>query len=99
MTMGSERTKGKAEEIKGSVKQGVGDMIGNEQMEAEGYVEKSEGQFRQEKVKAEEQAKGAREETEGKVEGFVGRITGDEETQVEGKAKEHKGKGRQKAND
>src|SRR5689334_17969888 len=42
-TMGAneERMKGKAEEIKGHVKHGVGSAFGNEQMEAEGHAEEA----------------------------------------------------------
>jgi uncharacterized protein YjbJ (UPF0337 family) len=42
--MSNERLKGKAEEIKGNVKQGVGRLIGDEQLEAQGQVDELEGQ-------------------------------------------------------
>lgn len=98
MGNGTERAKGKVEEIRGAVKEGVGDLIGNEQMQAEGHAEKVTGQARQEVVKAEEQVKGVGEEIGGKVTGAVGSLIGNEQMQAEGKAKELKGKGRQKAN-
>ncbi|PDW01345.1 CsbD family protein [Candidatus Chloroploca asiatica] len=94
----TERAKGKVTEIKGAVKESIGDLIGNEQMQAEGYVEKVEGQNRQAVAKAGEQAKGISEEISGKAEGTVGKLIGNEQMQVEGKAKELKGEARQKAN-
>jgi uncharacterized protein YjbJ (UPF0337 family) len=98
MGNGTERAKGKVEEIKGAVKEGVGNLIGNEQMQAEGHVEKDTGQARQDVAKAEEQVKGIGEQIGGTVTGAVGDLIGNEQMQAEGKAKELKGKGRQKAN-
>ena len=42
-----ERMKGKAEELKGRVKGAAGDLIDNEQMEAEGRAEELKGKARQ----------------------------------------------------
>jgi uncharacterized protein YjbJ (UPF0337 family) len=98
MGNGTERAKGKLQEIKGAVKEGVGDLIDNEQMQAEGHVEKVKGQARQDVAKAEEQVKGIGEEIEGRATGAVGSLIGNEQMQTEGKAKELKGKGRQQAN-
>jgi uncharacterized protein YjbJ (UPF0337 family) len=98
MSNGTERTKGKVEEIKGAVQEGVGDLIGNEQMEAEGHATKVKGQVRQDVAKAEETVKGMGEELEGKVKGVVGSVIGNEQMEAEGKVKELQGKGRQKAN-
>ena len=47
MGANEERIKGKAEEIKGHIKHGVGSTFGNEQMEAEGRAEELKGQARQ----------------------------------------------------
>jgi uncharacterized protein YjbJ (UPF0337 family) len=93
-----ERAKGKAEEIKGKVKSGIGTLIDDRQLEAEGEVDQAEGQARQDVAKAAERAKGTGEEIAGKVKGVVGKITGSEQQQAEGKADELKGKARQKAN-
>ena len=46
-TNNEERLKGAGEELKGNVKKGVGDLIGNEQMQAEGEAERLKGQARQ----------------------------------------------------
>jgi uncharacterized protein YjbJ (UPF0337 family) len=98
MGSGTERVKGKVEEIKGAMKEGVGDLIDNEQMQAEGHAEKVKGQARQDVAKAGERVKGIGEELGGKVKGAVGDLIGNEQMRAEGKAKELKGKGRQKAN-
>ena len=98
MGNGTERVKGKAEEIKGAVKEGVGDLIDNEQMQAEGHAGKVKGQARQEVAKAGERVKGVGEELGGKLKGAVGDLIDNEQMQAEGKAKELKGTGRQKAN-
>ncbi len=94
----TERVKGKVEEIKGTLKEGVGDLIGNEQMQAEGHADKITGQARQNVAKAEERIKGMGEELVGKAKGTAGSLIGNEQMRLEGKAKELKGKGRQKAN-
>jgi uncharacterized protein YjbJ (UPF0337 family) len=98
MGNGAKRVKGKVEEIKGTLKEGVGNLIGNEQMQAEGHAEKVTGQARQDVAKAAEQIKGVGEELVGKAKGAVGGLIGNEQMQVEGKGEELKGKGRQKAN-
>ncbi|GAB3676168.1 CsbD family protein [Salinisphaera aquimarina] len=41
-----ERIKGKAEEVKGSIKEQVGKVTGNHETEAEGRVEKNKGKTR-----------------------------------------------------
>jgi uncharacterized protein YjbJ (UPF0337 family) len=93
-----ERAKGKAEEIKGKVKSGIGNLVDDGQLEAEGQADQAVGQARQDVAKGSERAKGAGEEIAGKVKGVVGRVTGSEEKEAEGKADELKGKARQKAN-
>ena len=45
--MTDERIKGKAEEIKGKVKSAVGDLIGNEKLQAEGKMDKAKGEARE----------------------------------------------------
>jgi uncharacterized protein YjbJ (UPF0337 family) len=96
--MSNERLKGKAEEIKGNVKQGVGRLIGDEQLEAQGQVDELEGQGRQEAAKAAEQLKGAGEQVKGAVKGAVGDLVDDPKLQAEGDAEQLKGQARQKAN-
>ena len=47
MGANEERMKGKGEELKGNLKQGVGRMIDDEQMEAEGRADELKGRARQ----------------------------------------------------
>lgn len=99
MSNKSKRAEGKAEEIGGKIKKGVGQLIGNEQMEAEGIVKEKKGEAKQEAAKASERTKGKVEEIVGAVKNRVGAVIDDEEMQVEGRAKELKGEARQKANE
>src|SRR6476469_6466554 len=48
MSNASTRSEGKGEELGGKIKAGVGKLIGNEQMEAEGRAQELEGEARQE---------------------------------------------------
>lgn len=98
MGNGTKRVKGKVEEIKGTLKQGVGDLIGNEQMHMEGHAEKVTGQARQAMAKAEERIKGAGEQLVGTAKRSVGRVLGNKKMRVRGRVKQLKGTGRQKAN-
>jgi uncharacterized protein YjbJ (UPF0337 family) len=95
---GTERVKGKVEEIKGAVKAAVGDLIHNDQLHAEGHAEQIEGQSRQNLAKAKERVKGAGEEVVGNTKDAVGRLTGDGQLEAEGKAEARKGKARQDSN-
>jgi uncharacterized protein YjbJ (UPF0337 family) len=99
MSNKSKRVEGKAEEIVGKVKRGVGSAIGNEQMEAEGIVKEKKGEAKQEAAKASERTKGKIDEVVGTVKNKVGDVIDDEELEVEGKAQELKGEARQKANE
>lgn len=98
MGAGTKRVKGKVQEIKGVLKEGAGELIGNDQMRAEGYAEKIIGRTHQTVAKAEERAKGMGEQLVGTAKGAVGRLIGNEQMQAEGKAKELTGKVRQKTN-
>ncbi len=98
MSENEERAKGKMQEIGGSIKEGFGDMVGNEQMEAEGKASKLEGEGRQEGAKAVGQVKGAAEEAGGNLKQGLGSLIGNEQMEAEGKADELKGEARQKFN-
>ena len=71
-------------EIKGNVKEGVGKVTGNEELEAEGRVE-------HDSAHAAGEAKGMGNQVKGRVEEGVGRMTGDEETEARGMADRLKG--------
>jgi len=94
----AERVKGKAEEVAGHVKHGVGQAVGNERMDAEGHADEAAGKARQDAAKASQRVKGAGEELKGKVKGGAGDVLDNEQMQAEGKADELKGQARQKAN-
>ena len=100
VTMGNneERLKGKAQELKGSLKENAGDLLDNEQMEAEGKAERLAGHSRHEAAEAAERTKGAAEEVTGRVKGAVGDLLDNEQMQAEGKAEQLKGQARQKSN-
>ncbi len=98
MNENQERGKGKLQELGGSIKETVGNAVGNEQMEAEGKASKLEGAGRQEVAKGVGQAKGAAEELGGNLKQGVGSLLGNEQMEAEGKAGELKGETRQKAN-
>ena len=73
------------DEMKGNLKQGIGKMTGDEDMQAEGRAE-------HDAAKAKREIKGAGTELKGHVEEGVGRVTGNEETRVRGVADQLKGK-------
>ena len=95
----SKRSEGTFEEIGGKIKKGIGKIIGNEQMEAEGLVKEKKGEAKQEAAKAAERTKGKVEEIVGAVKNRVGAVIDNEQMQVEGRAQELKGEARQKANE
>ena len=72
------------EEMKGSVKQGVGKVTGDEQLEAEGQAE-------HDAAHAAREAKGVGNQIKGSVEETVGKVTGNEETRARGVADRLKG--------
>ena len=71
-------------ELKGNVKQGVGKVTGNEELEAEGRAE-------HDAAHAAREAKGIGNQLKGRIEEGVGRVTGDEETEARGVADRLKG--------
>jgi uncharacterized protein YjbJ (UPF0337 family) len=98
MGANEERVKGAAEELKGKIKKGFGDLTDNEQMEAEGEAERLKGQARQDAAKAAEYSKGVGEELKGNFKKGVGDLVDDEQMEAEGEAERLKGQARQKAN-
>jgi uncharacterized protein YjbJ (UPF0337 family) len=72
------------DELKGNIKQGIGKVTGNEELEAEGKVE-------HDTAKASREMKGAGNQIKGSVEEGVGKVTGDEETEARGMADRLKG--------
>jgi len=64
-------------ELKGNIKEGVGRMTGNKELEAEGRGEK-------ELARAEGRLKGTGEQVKGRIEEGIGKKTGDESMRAEG---------------
>lgn len=100
-TKGDE-AKGKLEELKGNVKEGVGRATGDTELEAQGKADEFRGSGQQtiahgrENVeRGVEHAKGAVEEGVGRAKDAVGGATGSTRTQAEGKVDEAKGTARQ----
>lgn len=99
MSNQSKRAEGAAEKVGGKIKQGLGKIIGNDQMEAEGIVKEKKGEAKQEAAKSAERTKGKVDEVVGAVKNRVGAVIDNEELQAEGKLKELEGEARQKANE
>jgi uncharacterized protein YjbJ (UPF0337 family) len=99
MSNETKRAEGAAEEIGGKIKKGIGKLIGNDQMEAEGIVKEKKGEAKQEAAKAAERTKGKIEEVVGAVKNRVGAVIDNEQMEAEGRAKELEGEARIKANE
>lgn len=94
----SAKSEGTFEKIGGKIKNIAGQVLGDEQLEAEGKAKELKGEARVETAKAAERGKGAVEELKGAVKNRVGALVDSEQLQAEGKAEELKGQGRQESN-
>jgi uncharacterized protein YjbJ (UPF0337 family) len=72
------------DEAKGNIKEGVGKLTGDTDMQAEGEAEKDT-------AKAKREVKGAANTIKGNVEEGLGKVTGDDETRARGMADRIKG--------
>jgi uncharacterized protein YjbJ (UPF0337 family) len=72
------------DETKGNIKEGVGKLTGNTDMEAEGRAE-------HDTAKTKREVKGMGNQVKGNVEEGLGKLTGDEETRARGMADRMKG--------
>ena len=77
-------TQDRVDEAKGSIKQGLGKVTGNQEMQAEGKAERDS-------AVASRQVKGAANQIKGKVEEGLGKVTGNDEMQDRGAADRIKG--------
>lgn len=98
MSNAANRADGTTKEVGGKIKAGVGKLIGNRQMEAEGEAKALEGQAQKNAAKAAERAKGGVEETVGAVKNRIGNLVGADQMAAKGRVEELKGEARQKAN-
>ena len=94
----AEKAKGTGQNIKGKIKEGVGNLINDPQLANEGRADQVVGNERVRDAKAAERGKGVIEEIGGKIKGAAGTLTDNERLEAEGKAEELKGKGRQATN-
>jgi uncharacterized protein YjbJ (UPF0337 family) len=72
------------DELQGQIKQGVGTLMGNEELEREGATQS-------ERARLQREADGALDQAAGKVEEKIGQATGDTGTQAKGKARQAEG--------
>lgn len=72
------------DEAKGNIKEGVGKMTGNRDLQAEGRAE-------HDTAKAKRNVKGAAKQAKGHIEEGLGRVTGDDETRARGMADRMRG--------
>jgi len=72
------------DEAKGNIKEGLGKLTGDTDLQAE-------GQAQQDTAKASREIKGAGNQIKGSVEEGIGKLTGDDETRARGTADRLKG--------
>ena len=72
------------DEAKGNIKEGIGKLTGDTEMQAEGQTERDT-------AKTKREVKGAANEVKGSVEEGLGKVTGDDETRARGMADRVKG--------
>jgi uncharacterized protein YjbJ (UPF0337 family) len=98
MDENKERRKGQFEELGGNIKQAVGGLVGDEQMEAEGRARDLQGEGRQETAETVGTAKGMAQEAKGTIKQGLGNLAANEQMQAEGKAEELRSEARQQIN-
>ncbi|PRH85608.1 CsbD family protein [Labrys okinawensis] len=59
MSSATDKVKGIANQVAGSVKEGVGKAVGNREMEAEGAIQKAKGEVQEAKGKVKDAVKSA----------------------------------------
>jgi uncharacterized protein YjbJ (UPF0337 family) len=57
----ADETKGKGEHVGGKIKEGLGDLLGDREMQREGRLEQQKGEAEQDEARAREKAEEARE--------------------------------------
>lgn len=98
MNENKERAKGKLDEVAGNIKQGVGNLTGNEHMEAEGRAQELGGESRQDFAKGVGTVKGMAQEAKGNLKQAFGDATDNERLEAEGRADELSGESKQRFN-
>ncbi|HEU4407618.1 MAG TPA: CsbD family protein [Polyangiaceae bacterium] len=98
MSNESNRDEGAARELGGKIKKGIGNLLGDDKMAAEGKLREVEGATQKEEAKAAERDKGEMQALGGAIKNRVGQILGNDKMAAEGKVKELEGEQRQKRN-
>lgn len=98
MSENRDRAKGFGEELAGKAKQALGNLSGNDEQAAQGHLQETQGETRQEAAKDVGYAKGAMDDLKGNVKQGFGNLTGDKSTQNEGTLDELKGDVRKRLN-
>ena len=98
MSANDEKLKGTGEELKGKIKRGVGDLVNDPQLEAEGTAEELKGQGRREAAQAGERVRGAGEQAVGGIKRATGDLLDNPQLEAEGEAERLKGKAREQTN-
>jgi len=98
MSNASKRSEGAAEKLGGKIKGGIGKLVGNERMQAEGAVSEAKGRAKEQAAKAAGRVQGTVEEATGALKNRVGAALGNTKMRAAGKLRELKGQARQRAN-
>lgn len=94
----TDRTKGKLEEMGGTVQKTIGKVLGNEEMQVKGAAHEVMGEAKQQAAKAGERVKGAVESIVGSVKATVGEAIGNDRLHAKGKIQELTGEARKDLN-
>eukprot|EP01089_Gocevia_fonbrunei_P013326 TRINITY_DN3396_c0_g3_i1.p1 TRINITY_DN3396_c0_g3~~TRINITY_DN3396_c0_g3_i1.p1 ORF type:complete len:177 (-),score=51.69 TRINITY_DN3396_c0_g3_i1:80-562(-) len=97
-TFEADKTVGYTDQIVGAVKENIGYLIGNSQMETEGKLQRNKGSLEVDGAKAVNRVEGTVDQISGKVKEVAGKVTGNEKTEYEGKLEKEKGKIKKAAN-
>eukprot|EP01089_Gocevia_fonbrunei_P020095 TRINITY_DN7356_c0_g1_i1.p2 TRINITY_DN7356_c0_g1~~TRINITY_DN7356_c0_g1_i1.p2 ORF type:complete len:111 (+),score=43.04 TRINITY_DN7356_c0_g1_i1:46-333(+) len=92
------KASGYTDQAIGAVKENVGYVLGNEQMEAEGKLQRVKGNAEVEGVKAENRVEGTVDQVTGAMKEAAGKVTGNKETEFKGKLEKEQGKAKKAAN-
>ncbi|MEI6179823.1 MAG: CsbD family protein [Chloroflexales bacterium] len=98
MAKNNSRVHGRNQALAGKVKQGVGKLIGDEQLEAAGASEVIQGEANEAAAQAAERTIGAVEELRGTIKSTVGNLIASPALTSEGQTEIKRGKRRQSAN-
>jgi len=82
----TDKAKNAVQDAKGKVKEGVGHVTGNDQLEAEGQRDQIAAEVKQKAEHAKDTVKHGAQDAKGKVKEGVGHVTGNDQLEAEGEA-------------